>query len=362
MKFSTDEIKLASDSVSFGAWHISLPTGSLSFENAKSFLSHVLAARQGKIFLSLSEATGFDCNPISDPKNLLPKGFIELQTSGTTGEPKRHSFSAESRIPKLRTRTDFCWGVGYALSKFAAISLILQVLEFEGSLSIPEVFDPADLVSSFNDDRVDAISTTPSVLRLIAMSNLAKLKQIEVKQITLGGEHSSQAIIDLAIDLWPSASVTHVYATTEDGFLFSCSDRLEGFPAEKILSESRFIDENGELFVWGRGTGDFWERRDDRFHFKGRVAEVANIGGFKVWPIEVEKLVAKVPGVDDARVFVVKNSLLGHVLGLEFSGTIEKNELRLALRHLLPKIQIPQLIQKVEIITMGSSGKKARIE
>ncbi len=65
-------------------------------------------------------------------------------------------------------------------------------------------------------------------------------------------------------------------------------------------------------------TGDLIERVGDRCFFAGRRNDVINVGGNKVQPVRVEKVIQAIPGVRDVRVFSRSSSLVGQMVACEF--------------------------------------------
>jgi acyl-CoA synthetase (AMP-forming)/AMP-acid ligase II len=67
-------------------------------------------------------------------------------------------------------------------------------------------------------------------------------------------------------------------------------------------------------------TRDKVEVREDGYmKILGRVTDLINVGGEKVYPVEVEGVLLKFDGVKDARVYAEKNPLVGNVVAAEVS-------------------------------------------
>src|SRR5207249_6402051 len=97
-----------------------------------------------------------------------------------------------------------------------------------------------------------SVSGTPSRWRSLLIGSARALAECRsIRQITLGGEISDQAILDALGRVLPAARITHVYATTEAGVLLSVSDRRAGFPAAWLDADRngvRLRVSNGELY------------------------------------------------------------------------------------------------------------------
>jgi acyl-CoA synthetase (AMP-forming)/AMP-acid ligase II len=73
-------------------------------------------------------------------------------------------------------------------------------------------------------------------------------------------------------------------------------------------------------------TNDKVEIKDDGYmKILGRVTDLINVGGEKVYPIEVESVLLRFDGVRDVRVFGENNSLMGRVVVAEISVVSRNN-------------------------------------
>lgn len=280
-------------------------------------------------------------------------GFITLYTSGTTGEPKpvRRNWREALRQKKGRGGPGDRWLLTYSPARWAGLSVIAHGLRHGCQLVVPETLSTEDLARGLA--RSTHVSLTPSLFRKLLISGFG-LEAPDLVQVTFGGEAAPQACLDQARRLWPRARISHVYASTELGDLASASDGLEGFP--HLPGE---LAEDGELLVAGTSTGDLWERVGARYLFRGRKTEIINVGGAKVVPYEVERLINAQEGVDECRVFGVPSPLVGSLVCAEYRGTAAPEALARALRGLLPKYAVPRLT-KVEAIALTDAGKVGR--
>jgi acyl-coenzyme A synthetase/AMP-(fatty) acid ligase len=187
-------------------------------------------------------------------------------------------------------------------------------------------------------DQVTHISGTPTFFRfLLGAASPQELGRIPVRQITLGGEIVDQAILDALCKQFPTAALTHIYASSEMGVCFSVQDGRAGFPTEyvdrsdlptriKIVEGQLYVSSphrlrrylGAQLFDYEADmlfpTGDFVELRDGRYHFIGRGEHIINVGGYKVATSEVEAVLLQVPGVHLVKVTGGKSSLVGQIV------------------------------------------------
>jgi acyl-coenzyme A synthetase/AMP-(fatty) acid ligase len=261
----------------------------------------------------------------------------------------------------------------------AGLQVILQAWASDAAIVEPDPgATPLDFLDEFSSSDVDSLSGTPSRWR--ALVSIEKFRQLPIKNITLGGEIADQVTLDKLRDLFPTASIRHVYATTETGPVFSVSDGLEGFPANllnrELSSGKRLSINEGELVVsFSPGvesqaqkvvkTGDLVVRKDDRIRFIGRIGDVVNVGGVKVSLSDVESHCNALPGVVDSLVKAISNPFVGYVIKAEIqweSKPLTDREVRSLLSKDLQKAAVPAVIVSVQTLDLSENFKKVRKE
>lgn len=200
---------------------------------------------------------------------------------------------------------------------------------------------------------------------------------------------ADQATIDRLRARFPYAGVSHIYASTEAGALFSVRDGRAGFPSHwlddgvegtllrirdgvlEVKSPRSMLgylnqSSSSEQSDGWLNTGDRVELVGDRVYFRGRQDLVINVGGGKVMPEEVESALLDVPGVLDLRAYPVANPITGFVVGLEVvtapatnTDQLRQQILAVARQSLLP-YKVPRLIRFVDALKCDLSGKKSR--
>ena len=199
-----------------------------------------------------------------------------------------------------------------------------------------------------------------------------------------------QEVLDKLKECFPRARVVHIYATTELGRCFSVTDGKAGFPASFLDQRSpdgvelRIV--NDELCVrsanamqgydgnQGTGhdpgnwlpTGDLVEIAAGRVHFRGRASDIINVGGNKVHPLEIERVIRSVPGVADVRVFGRASSIVGQIVECEVvtdegaDSALVQETVRSHCLTQLSSHQRPRTIRMVSNIGVSSAGKRTR--
>jgi acyl-CoA synthetase (AMP-forming)/AMP-acid ligase II len=269
-------------------------------------------------------------------------GHLVVFTTGTTGPPKAVRYRWENLLSQGRIRSgeeESRWLLFYPLSHFAGIQVLVHVLKNKSTLVIPDSRGHEDVLQAIRDHQVTAVSATPTFWRLFAGRISSKEAQtLSLKHITLGGEAATRDVLDQLKRLFPDASISHVYATTEVGSCFSVRDGKPGFPKEFLNRTVGNVDikvEDDKLYVRASNsmegyvgheeeikegwfaTGDLVEIGEERVFFRGRTSNSINVGGVKVYPLKVEEVILSVPGVQTARARGEPNPITGEVVAVD---------------------------------------------
>jgi acyl-coenzyme A synthetase/AMP-(fatty) acid ligase len=302
-------------------------------------------------------------------ERVLARSGVTLFTSGTTGIPKavhRPWVELEAEVSTAGSADDR-FVLTYNIARYAGLQVALHCLVHDAELLVPERVDDVAAVIAAGEGATH-LSATPSLLRRIVMAGGAE-RMAGLEQITLGGEYATQAVLDLAARCWPSARVTSIYASSEAGASFVSSDGREGFPAEALehgrAGRRGRLEDDGELVVSLAGgrevrTGDFWTREGDRLVYRGRDEDLVNVGGYKVSPAKVERVLLGLDGIDDCRVFGRPSPVTGEVVVAELVGEFDLAAVRAACRATLERPEVPGLFRKVDEVPLTAAGKARR--
>lgn len=330
-----------------------------------------------------------------EPSNDSP--HVTIMTSGTEGTPKAAAHTWESLSRPVRQSGpagEQRWLLSYRVQLYAGLQVTLQALLNRGTLIIPTPgCSPEAVVDLMLQGNVNYASATPSYWRrLLLFADRTQLAKVPIRQITLGGEASDQQLLDSLAETFPESRIAHIYATTELGRCFSVTDGKAGFPASYLETptsdgvELRIDDD--QLFVRSanamRGyqnstagspaapttdwfpTGDLVQVANERVQFAGRVSEMINVGGNKVRPLIVEKIIRSVNGIADARVFAKESSIAGQLVACQLVAAPDqdpdalKQAVAAACADQLPTYQRPRFIEVVAQIDLTTAGKTKR--
>ena len=170
---------------------------------------------------------------------------------------------------------------------------------------------------------------------------------------------------------------------------YTAHDGKEGFPktylADATLGCELRIDDSSELMVRSRrsmlgsldndwnseswfATGDLVEVNADRCVFVGRKSDCINVGGAKVYPLEVEAVIRTVPGVREVLVKGRKSSIVGElviadvVLDEGADPVAARRSILSECRLRLAPYKAPAIVQFKPCIAVNASSKVVRGE
>jgi acyl-coenzyme A synthetase/AMP-(fatty) acid ligase len=320
-----------------------------------------------------------------------------LLTSGTTGIPKLvvHTLaSLAGTLPRGTVQEDTVWSTFYDIRRYGGLQIYLRAV-LGGSplvLSSPEE-STEEFLARAGGRGVTHISGTPSHWRRVIMSDAAA--RLDPRYVRLSGEVADQVVLDGLRRVYPRARIAHAFASTEAGVAFDVEDGRAGFPADLIekrgngiemkiqdgtlrirsaRNASRYLGDAAPGMVLEDGyvdTGDLVELRDGRYYFLGRVGGVINVGGFKVYPEEVEAVLNSDPRVRMSLVSARRSPITGAIVVADVvleeetaRGADDSEELRTELlevcRRVLPPHKVPARLRFVPALALNAAGKLVR--
>ena len=256
-------------------------------------------------------------------------------TSGSTGKPKGILHDVELVMRKfVRERPGWRTVLFLLMDHFGGFNTLLSSCAYAGTGVCLPRRTPDAVCQLIEAARADLLPTTPTFLNvLIASGAYRKYDLSSIRLITYGTELMPDATLRKVAEIFPHAQLKQTYGLSELGVLRSDSKsrdsvwvRIGGAGFEVMVregllwvrSESNMVgylnapspfDDDGWMC-----TGDHVEVRGDYLRFLGRKSEVINVGGKKVYPIEVETVLLQAANVQSATAFAGPNPLLGQVV------------------------------------------------
>jgi len=326
-----------------------------------------------------------------------------LLTSGTTGMPKLVGHTLQSLAGMLPGRRNGMgtnvWSTFYDIRRYGGLQIFLRAVLGGSTLVLSH---PAESATEFLDRAAHAgvthISGTPSHWRRSLMSGGSA--RFAPSYVRLSGEIADQPVLDRLREKYPLASVAHAFASTEAGVAFDIGDGRAGFPARLLddgcndpsksvdlkvvggtlrvrssLNAARYLGEGQPPITASDGfvdTGDLVELVEDRYHFRGRIGGVINVGGLKVYPEEIEAILNADSRVRESLVRARRNPVTGAIVVADVVLTDSvaaddfvyvdrvKRELLGACRGILPPHKVPAMLRMVPKLEVTAAGKLVR--
>lgn len=324
---------------------------------------------------NLSSQTDFEYKM----KNFLEEWFsngetVKVQTSGSTGIPKVFEIEKKKMINSAVMTCDFlglkegnkallCLPVDYISGKMMVVRSIQRKLKLI-------VTEPSLKPTEYLDQEVDFCAMTP----LQVENSLDKLHLI--KNLIIGGAAVSENLKEKILN-------TELLSRTSNRIFetYGMSETLSHVALKQIIPEpeeyftafetvSITTDERGCLEIWAPNvnaevlkTNDLVEIKNGKqFKFLGRIDNVINSGGAKIFPETLEALVKK--EIPNEAVFLgIEDDRLGQKLILiiegEESADLSEKVLKIPFEKSFHK---PKDIIFTEKIPRTPNGKVNRIE
>jgi len=313
--------------------------------------------------------------------NILLKDFYSTNTpglilfsSGSTGKPKGMLHNFNSIINKFKLIRNPIISIPFLmLDHFGGINTILAITSSLGTIVTSENRSLKKICEAISAHKVELLPTTPSFLTLLSFSDIpSKYDLTSLKRITYGTETMPQTTLKRIQDYFPNVEFQQTYGLSEVGVLSSKSKpdgslwvKIGGKGFETQVRDGiLWIRSNYRMVGYLNAPSGFddnnWFNTQDRvevdgeyFKILGRVTDLINVGGQKVYPAEVEDVILSQPNIADVVVMGEKNALLGQIVIAKILLVSPElpNELRLRIRRAcFAKLTSFKVPVKVDII------------
>jgi glycopeptidolipid biosynthesis protein len=326
-------------------------------------------------------------------------------TSGTTGVPKAVAVTHHNVTQLVdRLHADLPAGPGQVWSQWHSLVFDVSVWEIWGALLhggrlvvVPEAVasSPADLHNLLVTEKVSVLCQTPSAAGMLSPERLDSTTLVVAGEacptelverwatagrVMINAYGPTEATIYAAMSgpLTPGSRVAPIGSPVPGAALFVLDKWLRPAPEGVV----------GELYVAGAGVAPGYARRsgltasrflacpfgkpgarmyrtgdlvrwsdDGQLQYLGRADEQVKIRGYRIEPGEVQAVLARLDGVDQAVVIAREDRpgdkrLVGYV-----TGTADPAELRVALAARLPAYMVPAAVVVIEALPLTVNGK-----
>ncbi len=328
-------------------------------------------------------------------------------TSGTTGRPKGVMHSHESLVASLRFTCEFLAVrptdrvlVAFPMYHLFAFRVLLSHLMVGAT-----VIAASDILAGLRrvrETRPNALILVPAACSLLAERFAPALVACApaLRRVCIGSAAISPAALGRLRELLPEARIHLPYGMTEArvGFV----EPVEGRAERRLCAvdpnlELRVLDESGNpvhegigeavlrgpalmLGYWHNRASENAQIREEGFHTRdlievtaagerflvGRLDDVINVGGEKVFPAEVEAALLVHPQIRDAHAYRAPDprGVRGEVVKAEVvlsEGEFDREEILSHCRSHLEPYKLPAVIESVAEIARDGMSKVTRI-
>lgn len=265
-------------------------------------------------------------------------GFV-IFSSGSTGRPKASVHRAMPFLDKHVAPKRCLRSVSFLLfDHIGGLNTLLYVLFNQGLLIIPASRRPEVVAQTIETQRVQAITTSPTFLNLLVFSGaLDQFDLSSLEVVNYGTEPMPERLLERLAAALPATRFSQAYGLTETGVVptrseSSTSNWLRiGGPQCDVRVVDGLLEIRGATTMLGYlnaqspfttdgyfKTGDAVVQKGELFQIVGRQSDLINVGGEKVYPAEIERVLKELDGVIDVVVARAENPLVGHMVVATF--------------------------------------------
>ena len=324
-------------------------------------------------------------------------------SSGTTGKAKGIINSHDTILeraklhfqsPPLNKEDAVLW-----MQPLGRLPGPLAYLLCGAKLVISDALETMTLGQVIHQERVSHVYTVPMFFRTILNDDFAARSLDQVRYFLSGGTALGQQLADQFWAKFGHEIVEH-YGLAETGTVFmneSQDARKRGSIGLPVRTEVKLLSGDGECLT-GEATGELlvrcaglfdayyqpWRLRqevlvdgwfntgdvarrdaDGYYWIVGRVKEMINVAGVKVFPQDIESILASHDAVEEAVVFAVPNKRFGEVphakVTLRPGSDCSRKELLTYTNDRLPVFKSLRGLELVESIPKTITGKVKRL-
>ena len=273
--------------------------------------------------------------PLLDNLRQQERSGLVFFSSGSTGKPKGILHDTARVAAKFLKQRPPVVAIPFLMfDHFGGFNTILAVTSSLGTVVSVTERSVAQVCRAIEKHRVELLPTTPSFLNLLIAARAFDTYDLSsLRRISYGTEVMPQATLKRLHEALPKVVLQQTYGLSEVGVLASKSRddgslwmRLggDGF-ATKVVDGLLWIKSDfamlGYLNAPSGFDADGWFNTQDKvevdgdyFRVLGRVTDLINVGGQKVYPAEIEEVVMTVDNIVDVAVYAETNALLGNII------------------------------------------------
>jgi acyl-CoA synthetase (AMP-forming)/AMP-acid ligase II len=258
-----------------------------------------------------------------------------LFSSGSVGKPKAILHALPPILEKFRKPRHAYRTVSFLLfDHIGGFNTLFYTLGNLGCIITPADRSVVAVCRSVERYRAELLPTSPSFLNLMLMARAYETFDLSsLRLVTYGTEVMPERTLEAVHAALPNATLQQTYGLSELGILRSKSASNQSLFVKVGGEDYETKVVNGTLRIRAKcsmlgylnaaspfdadgwfDTGDAVVQEGEYLRILGRSSEIINVGGQKVYPAEVEKVIAELPGVIDVAVTGEPHLLLGQVV------------------------------------------------
>ncbi len=318
----------------------------------------------------------------------LNKSGLILLSSGTTGVPKAVLHDSDKLLKKYIYSKKRYTTIGLMLfDHIAGIDTLFYVLSSGGSLIIPQEKSIDNILTTLSQLSVEVLPASPSLIQLLLMDDRFNINYLSsLKVITIGSERINdnlnsrlQERFGGKVELIQKYGITEIgtpatitrdndprYIKFKSGLIdYKIDDNVLYIKSPSSMVGYLSPDQSIPFDGWFN-TQDQVEVDGEWIKILGRVSDIINVGGQKVYPAEVETVLQSMDNVINVAVYGKCNLIMGSVVAakvcldsnetaLEF-----KKRMREFCKDKLETYKIPSIVEIVDEIKISDRYKKVR--
>lgn len=287
-------------------------------------------------------------------KNKLILGLKEenqpglvLFSSGTTGEPKAALHNLAHLLEKFKTNGKKLSTVTFLLfDHIGGFNTMMHTLVNGGLIVTLNTRSADEVCSLIEKYKLQLLPTSPTFINMLILNKTyEKYDLSSLEMITYGTEPMPKSTLETMHKILPNTKLKQTYGLSEIGIMPTKSEQSDSLWMKlrnddtfqtKIVDDILYIKAKSAMLGYLNAPSPFdedgWFNTKDKVITKGeyikilgRTTDLINVGGQKVYPIEVESALLECPGVLDVSVHGADNPIMGKIVEATVCVSEENN-------------------------------------
>ena len=309
-------------------------------------------------------------------------------SSGTTGKPKAAVHDMLPYIHRFEKRGKTLRSMAFLLFDHAGgFNTIMHSLSNGGLIVTLNKRTPDEVCRAIETYKLELLPTSPTFLQMLLLGRYyEKYDLSSLKTISYGTEPMQESVLHQLHRVFPDVKLKQTYGLTETGALRTQSKSSDSLWMKiggdehhliKVVDGILYIKSDMAMMGYLNAEAPFdedgWYNTGDRVEVdgeyvlvKGRESELINVGGMKVYPVEIESVLLEIEGVLDVSVKGMPNPVMGQVVvadiykGEETDKNVLKQEIKRVCRECLERYKRPVKINFSDHPFVSARFKKKR--